>query len=756
MLDVLHRIVQEVNAARGIAQALQIVVDRVAEAMGTDVCSAYLVEGDDVRRLILTATRGLNASAVGHVRLGLEEGLVGLVAEREEPVNLDEADRHHRYRYFAETGEEHFHSFLGVPVIHYRRLMGVLVVQHRRRRRFDDAEVAFLVTVAAQLAGAIAHARATGDMEDLRLHGARGRNLPLMGVAGATGVAIGQARVVYTVDELAEVPDRQPDDIEREQAQFHAAVEAVRADIQDLAQVMSSSLPASELALFDVYLRILDGQSLVSDTLRRIGEGNWAAGAVRDAIANYARRFEEMDDPYLRERASDIRDIGRRLLMKLATASGDRRPMAEATVLVGQEVNASQLAEVDRDKLAGVVSATGSHNSHVAILARALGVPAVMGVSDLRTAAVDGKNIIVDGYSGRIYLEPSETVLDEYHRLFREEAEFSEGLRPLLGLASETADGHRVRLYVNTGLISDIESSRHVGCDGVGLHRTEFPFMIRERFPGEDEQYRIYRELLEAFAPLPATLRTLDVGGDKGLPYFPIRDENPFLGWRGIRVTLDHPEIFMTQIRAMLRASQGLGNLRIMFPMVSRLEEVDQAVRLVRRARDELAEEGVDVPLPPLGAMVEVPAAVYQADSLAQRLDFLSVGSNDLAQYILAVDRNNPRVADLYDELHPAVLRAVKSVAEAGRRWGKPVTVCGGMAGSAGTALLLLGMGLDGLSMSSTGLLRVKAVVRSFTLVEAEELLERALELEYPDQIRALIRETLEARGLGGLIRAGK
>jgi len=309
---------------------------------------------------------------------------------------------------------------------------------------------------------------------------------------------------------------------------------------------------------------------------------------------------------------------------------------------------------------------------------------------------------------------------------------------------------------VNTGLLSDIGSSLQTGCDGVGLHRTEFPFMVRDRFPGEEEQARLYREVISAFSPRPVTLRTLDVGGDKMLPYFPIQDENPFLGWRGIRMTLDHPEIFMTQIRAMLRASEGYDNLQIMFPMISRLEEVEEAKRLTFRALQELREEGLTITDPRLGAMVEVPAAVYQAESLAYRLDFLSVGTNDLAQYLLAVDRNNSRVASLYDELHPAVLRAVNEVADIGRRTGTPVTVCGGMAGDPGIALLLFAMGMEGLSMSSVGLLRVKWVIRSFKQWEAQDLLERALSMEYPNEVRALIRDALESKGLGSLTRAGK
>jgi phosphotransferase system enzyme I (PtsP) len=756
MLEILHRIVEQVNAARDLAQALRIIVDEVASATDAEVCSVYLVRENEPL-LDLMATRGLNPDAVGRVSLQFSEGLVGLVGERAEPINLQNADEHPRFRYFPETGEERFHSFLGVPIIHYRELLGVLVVQRQSRQRFDDAVVAFLVTMAAQLAGVIAHARASGGIDALRSRdGAPRRNRPLSGVPGATGVGIGLGFVFDTPTVLDEVPDRAPEDVSHEEVAFLNALRAVRNDVDELAERLRGTLPEGERALFDVYLHILNGRTLVEGVVSRIRAGNWAAGAVRDAVDEQVAMFEEMEDPYFRERGSDIRDIGRRLLLKLAQSGEERATVPENAVLVGQEVNASQLAEIPPGRLAGVVSASGSANSHVAILARALGIPAVMGVSDLRASALEGRELIVDGYRGRVFVSPTRAVRREYRRLQREEAEISEGLKSLQHLPAESLDGQPIRLYVNTGLISDITPSLEVGCDGVGLHRTEFPFMIRERFPGEEEQTDLYRRVLEAFAPRPVTLRTLDVGGDKTLPYFPIHDENPFLGWRGIRMTLDHPEIFLTQIRAMLRAAQGLSNLQIMFPMVSRLEEVDEAIRLTERAISELREEGVDAERPRLGAMVEVPAAVYQAHSLAQRLDFMSVGSNDLAQYLLAVDRNNSRVASLYDELHPAVLRAVNDVANVGRATGTPVTVCGGMAGDPAIALLLFGMGMSGLSMSSAGLLRVKWVIRSFRYQEAKALLEQALTLEYPGEIRALLREALESHGLGSLTRPGK
>jgi phosphotransferase system enzyme I (PtsP) len=753
MLDTLHRIVQEVNAARSLKHALGIIVHRVAEAMGVDVCSVYLVD-HEADEYVLMATLGLNPAAVGKVRLRRGEGLVGLVGERAEPVNLDNADQHPRFRYFPETGEERFHAFLGVPIIHFRQLLGVLIVQQEEARQFGDDDVAFLMTMAAQLSGAIAHSELSGEIDGL--HDAALPRVGLQGIAGAPGVAIGEALVVYASANLNAVPDRRVEDPDLEVQLFLAAVQAVRAEVTQLAKSLAGTIPAEEQMLFDAYLRMLDSGSVVDETVELIWQGSWAPGALRDTIGKYITLFTEMEDPYLSERASDIRDIGRRLLMRLQQDSGDTRVIPPNSILVGYEISASQLAEIPRERLVGVLSARDTGNSHVAILARALGIPAVMGVSDLPVSRMEGKQLILDGYAGRVFVSPTPAVRKEYRRLIREEAELTAGLRLLRDVPAETADGIPLHLHANTGLLSDLNSSLDVGCDGIGLHRTEFPFMVRDRFPGEEEQAAIYRQVLTPFAPRPVVLRTLDIGGDKPLPYFPVNEVNPFLGWRGIRLTLDHPEIFLTQLRAMLRANAGLGNMRIMFPMVSQTDEIDQAMLLLERAHAELCDEGRVVELPPVGVMIEVPAAIFQVERMVQRVDFISIGTNDLTQYLLAVDRNNPRVARLYDELHPAVLRALQWLVQSAHQYGKPISVCGSMAGDPAGALLLIGMGVDSLSMSATSILRIKHAARSISQARMQSLLVQALDMETAHEVRALLNGVLEDSGLGGLVRAGR
>ena len=754
MLDTLRRIVQDVGAAKDLDEALDLIVNKVKAAIHADVCSVYLTDFS-TRHHVLMATEGLRKEAVGKVRLPMFRGLVGLVCERAEPLNLDDAPSHERYLFVAETGETRYHGFLGAPIIQNRRVLGVLVVRQQERRRFADDEVNLLLTIAAQLAGAITHAQANGELV-MNLNEGPGRDRHLQGRSGASGVAIGRVVVAYPPADLEAVPDRQAEDAEAELRKFEAAVSAVERDLRLLKDRVGDELPEEDRALFDVWLMMVRADTLVERAEELIREGSWAPAALRQTIKEHAKVFEAMDDVYLRERASDILDLGRRVLMYLQAETPRITDYPEGTILVGEDVSAIQFAEVPRNRLAGIVSATGSSLSHVAILARAMGVPAVMGVTDLPVSRMEGRPVIVDGYRGRVYVSPPPAVREEYERLARDERALSHELEGLKELPSETTDGVHVPLYLNTGLISEMSLLGVEEAEGVGLYRTEFPFMVRDRFPGETVQMGIYRQVLEAFHPRPVVLRTLDIGGDKPLPYFPVEESNPFLGWRGVRISLDHPEIFLTQVRAMLRAAVGLGNLQIMLPMVSTAGEVDELQMLIRRAHDELEEEGYAVAMPRIGVMIEVPAAVYQAEALARRVEFLSVGTNDLTQYLLAVDRNNARVAELYDDLHPAVLRALMQVVEGARKFNRPVSVCGELAGNPLAVPLLLGMGIESLSMSAGSLLRIKWVVRSLGRVRARQLLQAAMRMEEAYQVKRFMAAALEDMGLGGLVRPGK
>ncbi len=742
----LRWIVRDVSRSPTFEQALETLVRRVRTELGVTLCSIYLLD-DKGENCILRASsdRELKENA-SHTSLKISEGLVGRVVRRGEPVNLEYAPGHAEFVHLPGISRENLNSFLAVPVAHRGRMVGVIVVQRVERERFSADAEAFLQTLSAQLAMLIAEARTEA------LFSEEGAELPpgavFQGVSGVAGVGIGAAVVIAPQQDLYKIPWRRSEDPGSEKVRFQQCLRRVRQDIKQIGEQLGEKLPAAELGLFDVYLRILDNDGLAREIIERIDRGEWAEGAVSHVSVEHAEQFARMDDEYLSERASDILDLGRRLLHALEQSEPEKREYPEEFILVGEELSVSELGAAPAESLRGLVSMRGSRNSHVAILARSLGIPSVMGVQALPLMRIDNCLLVVDGTRAQVQVAPREEQLRHYREILERQRSESEDLAALRDLPCETKDGHRVSLLVNTGLSTDISRSLESRAEGVGLYRTEILFTLRNQFPAEEEQLHLYRKHLEAFAPLPVTMRTLDIGGDKALPYFPIREENPFLGWRGIRVTLDHPELFILQVRAMLRASEGLNNLRIMLPMLSNLEQLAQALQLIQRAHTELLEEEMQLQLPPIGVMIEVPAAVYQAREYARRVDFLSVGSNDLTQYLLAVDRNNSQVADLYQSLHPAVLRALNEVVQGARAEGKPAAVCGELAGEPLGAVLLVAMGYDALSMGAANLLRVKSALRKLDLGLAGEVLSQAMQQENAEQVRTGALQKLEQEGL--------
>ena len=754
----LRRIVQKVSATEDLNEALQLAVLLVKETITkADACSIFVVD-EDQGEYVLAATDGLNPDLVGKIRLKFGVGLIGYIGERGEPVNLDDATTHEQYFLIKEAGEEKMHGFLGVPITHSREVLGVLTVQQFEKAAFDETEdEAFLVTLSTQLGAIIADAQSKGLLwkkpveEVVSL-----KEVIFSGSACSPGVGVGRSLVVYPLADLYAVPDKPAEDITAEMALLDNAIESAKSEIRRLRDSISENLKDDAMGLFDAYMRMLESASLVEKIKQEIIAGQWAQAALRMVIQQHITSFESMDDPYLKERAVDLRDLGQRILFHLQSQEKKKIPYHPHTILVGEEITPAALAEIPEEYLSGIVSVRGSSNSHAAILARAMGIPAVMGVSGLSINKVGESELIIDGYYGQIYINPSHATRLEFEKLVQEEKELDAELEGLRKLPAETLDGESISLFVNTGIISDVGRALRVGAEGVGLYRTEVSYMARDRFPSEEEQRKLYRQMLSVFSPRPVYMRTLDVGGDKALPYFPIKEDNPFLGWRGIRITLDHPEIFLVQLRAMMRADIGLDNLYILLPMVSSISEVEETQRLIAQAHSELLDEGHEAKLPPLGVMIEVPSAVYQARDLAKRVDFLSVGTNDLVQYLLAVDRNNARVTNLYDTLHPAVLRALMQIIESVRQEGVRVSICGEMAGDPVSVILLLAMGFDSLSISAMRLPRMKWVIRTFTMAKAKVLLEEVLQMDDPVEIRCHMELALEEAGLGGLIRAGR
>lgn len=760
MLNELRRIVTEVAQSADLRTALNLIARRVRDVLNVDVCSVYVLTRPvppQEAQLLLQATEGLNQSMIGQVMLALDEGLVGLVARRAEPVNLENAPDHPAYKFISDIGEEPYHGFLGVPIIYRGDVLGVLVVQSLARRKFSADQESFLVTLASQLASGIRQAQVSGELSQPQAPATDvGAAVIARGLPGSPGVVFGTAVSLLDSVDLESVVDRPVEDPAFELQILQSAIDAVRAEFAQLKEDFARAAGnADENILFDAFIMMLGSGSFVGSMESRVLAGMSASAALRDTVREHAAVFENMSDPYLRERAQDVRDLGARILLKLKARTEADRPLPERIVLIGRDLSASHLAEIPTHRLVGIVSSSGTGSSHLAILARALGIPAAMGVSDLPISSLNGQEVVVDGYRGLLIVRPFGSFRQELLRLAQEEAQLTAGLKVLRDLPAQSLDGYRMGMYVNIGLLADMAPSMTVGAEGIGLYRTEVPFQIRKQFPGEEEQSAIYREALETFRGKEVVLRTLDVGGDKPLSYFPIKEDNPFLGWRGIRLVLDHPEIFLTQIRAMLRASVGLDNLSILLPMIGSVEELETAKAYIFQALNEVREEGENISTPRLGVMIEVPSAVYLIDIIASMVDFLSIGTNDLTQYILAVDRNNERVAARYDALHPAVLRAIVEVVDASHLLGREVTVCGELAGDPMGAVLLLGMGIDVLSMSAGSLPRVKWVIQSFKQADARQILSTALECSRPGQIRSILSAALEERGLGGLIRAG-
>ena len=745
-LILLEDISRIVVASHDLGQTLDHVTGLLAERLGVEVCSIYLHEGG---RLVLRATRGLSPGAVGRVSMTPDEGLTGLAFQTGEPVNVERAEEHPRFKFFPGIGEEAFRSFLGVPLIHRKRTTGVLAVQTATPRRFTADEVRLLVTAASQVSTLIANARLLDTQARTEPPPGPGRHEGfLRGIPVSPGVGRGEAYPLTEELGLEAFPEPVPEDPGAEVRRLEAALEASVADVEGLRDQVTEALSEEEGAIFHAHLLILEDRSLRRKIRDRILAGESASQAVVAVARGYIAAFLRLEDPYLRERAADVRDVALRVLRHLREDLG--RPadvrFPGPTVVIARDLTPSRFVHLLQPNLRGVILARGGRNSHTAILARSAGVPAVMGVEAL--PHVDpGTPVILDGNTGLVYLDPSEPVAREYERLEADSAELEADLRSHVGEPAVTLDGAPVRVLGNAALLSDIPRILEAGGEGVGLYRTEFPFLIRPRFPDEEEQLAIYRRILEALGGRQATLRTLDVGGDKTLPYLTLpREDNPHLGWRSIRVSLEMEEPFRIQVRALLRASRH-GPVRIVFPMISTVEECRRARQILDEETEALRRGGLEVGPVPVGIMVEVPSAALVLDRLAPWADFFSLGTNDLVQYVMAVDRANPRVAHLYEPLHPAVLGLIDRVVHTARELGRPVGVCGEMASRGLGAAALLALGVTELSASPGALPRVRRLVQTVEMAPLRELRPELLAAAEAGRVRELLARELSRQG---------
>ena len=701
------------------------IVREIAKNMVAEVCSLYVLRADSV--LELYATEGLNPGSVHLAQLRLGQGLVGTIAASARALNLSDAQTHPAFAYLPETGEEIYNSFLGVPVLRAGRTLGVLVVQNKTKRSYRDDEVEALETIAMVIAEMIA----AGDLARLIRPGMEldlTRPASFRGLAFNEGVGLGH---VVLHEPRIVVTNLFNEDIEEELKRLDAALGSLRLSIDDMMSRREVAFEGEHRAVLEAYRMFAHDRGWVRRLEEAIHNGLSSEAAVEKVQSDMRARMTHMTDPYLRERMSDFDDLANRLLRQLM---GRGPEMVAATlpkdaIVVARQMGAAELLDYPREKLRGLVLEEGSITSHVVIVARAMGIPVAGQLKGVVSMSENGDAIIVDGEDGTVQLRPQPDVEAAYAEKVRFRARRQELYRELRDKPSVSKDGVHVDLMMNAGLAVDLPQLAESGAAGIGLFRTELQFMVAATFPRAEAQERLYRDVLDSAKGRPVTFRTIDIGGDKVLPYFrgAAQEENPALGWRAIRLTLDRPGLLRTQVRALLRAAGG-GELRVMLPMVTELGEIVQAREIIDREVRHLSRHAYLLPTTmKVGAMVEVPALLWQLDELMEAVDFVSVGSNDLFQFVMATDRGNAQLSDRFDPLSVPFLRVLKQIADAGARANTPVTLCGELAGRPISAMTLIGLGYRSISMSPAAIGPVKAMLCELQVGRLEDLLSAAL-----------------------------
>jgi phosphotransferase system enzyme I (PtsP) len=701
------------------------IVREIASNMVAEVCSLYVLRADAV--LELYATEGLNPGSVHLAQLKLGQGLVGTIAASARPLNLPDAQTHPAFAYLPETGEEIYNSFLGVPVLRAGRTLGVLVVQNRTKRHYRDDEVEALETTAMVIAEMIA----TGDLSRLTRPGLEldlRRPMSLKGLPFNDGVGLGH---VILHEPRVVVTNLFNEDSEEEVRRLDRALGSLRLSIDDMLSRRDVAFEGEHRAVLEAYRMFANDRGWVRRLEEAVRNGLTAEAAVEKVQSDMRARMLHMTDPYLRERMSDFDDLTNRLLRQLMGRGPEMLAGAlpKDAIIVARSMGAAELLDYPRDRLRGLVLEDGAATSHVVIVARAMGIPVAGQVDGSVSMSENGDAIIVDGETGTVHLRPQSDLEAAYAEKVRFRARRQELYRELRNKPAETLDGVSVTLLMNAGLAVDLPQLAESGAAGIGLFRTELQFMIASTFPRAEAQEQLYRDVLDAARDRPVTFRTIDIGGDKVLPYFKNAtvEENPALGWRAIRLTLDRPGLLRTQIRALLKAAGGR-ELRIMLPMVTELGEIAQAREIIDKEVRHLSRFAHHLPTSlKLGAMLEVPALLWQLDELMATVDFVSVGSNDLFQFIVATDRGNTQLADRFDPLSVPFLRVLRQIAAAGEETGTPVTLCGELAGKPISAMALIGIGYRSISMSAAAIGPVKAMLTELPHQQLKSFLDDAL-----------------------------
>ena len=721
-------------------ERLDRIVREIASNMVAEVCSLYVLRADSV--LELYATEGLNPTAVHRAQLQIGQGLVGTIAASARSLNLTDAQKHPAFAYLPETGEEIYNSFLGVPVLRAGRTLGVLTVQNRTKRNYREDELEALETTAMVIAEMIA----TGDLARLSRPGL---DLDLSRPTSFTGLAfnegIGLGHVVLHEPRIV-VTNLFNEDSEEEIRRLESALGSLRLSIDDMLSRREVASEGEHRAVLEAYRMFAHDQGWVRRIEEAVRNGLTAEAAVEKVQSDMRARMMHMTDPYMRERMSDFDDLANRLLRQLMGRGPETlaESLPKDAIIVARSMGAAELLDYPRERLRGVVLEDGAITSHIVIVARAVGIPVAGQVTGAVSMAENGDAIIVDGDAGRVHLRPQSDVEAAYAEKVRFRAKRQELYRELRGRPSVTKDGVAVDLMMNAGLAVDLPQLAESGAAGIGLYRTELQFMVAATFPRAEQQEELYRHVLDVARDKPVTFRTIDIGGDKVLPYFKNAkpEENPALGWRAIRLTLDRPALLRTQIRALLKAAGGR-ELKVMFPMVTEIGEIRQARELIDREVRYLSRFAHHLPTSlKLGAMLEVPALMWQLDELMKAVDFVSVGSNDLFQFVMATDRGNALLSDRFDPLSVPFLRVLKQIADAGRKSGTPVTLCGELAGRPISAMALVGLGYRSISMSPAAIGPVKAMLAELPAEELTAMLDDLLgRLDGGTNVRGLLEE---------------
>jgi phosphotransferase system enzyme I (PtsP) len=729
------------------------IVHLVADRAHSEVCSLYLLD-EDQHTLVLRASHGLTPESIGKVKLQIGEGLTGKVAAEQQVLAVINPQNHPDYRFFHETGEEQFHTFVGIPLQDRSASIGVLVIQTRDIHHFSDDELATLTTIAFQVASIVVNARLLDTLHRYETPGpplpasaatetgnaATPQTISLYGKMAYPGIITGPVTILDHDYGFADIFDECNIDIDAELTRLDDALRQTRIQTLYLEKRVAAQLSQEDAAIFHTHLMILEDRGLIERLHHLIEERHSAPYALKKVINGYLAAFARMEDPYLRERAADMEDVGRRLLANLVGRAPEGLQLSQPSILVAKRLLPSDMAILDHEKIKGIVLESNEANSHSVIMAKGLGIPTIIGVEGVTTHISPNDYLILDANAGCLYPNPSANIIAEYQRLEQDRLQEKERLLLLRDVAAVTRDGQQVFLRANIGLISDVDVAINHGAQGVGLYRTEFLYMTHSGFPDRNQQYQLYKKVVEKFAGMPVTIRTLDIGGDKSLPYFrQPQENNPFMGWRSIRISLDYPDIFQVQLEAILMAATA-GPLRLLFPMISNLNEIRSCKELVRQAAQQLEMEGIPCQQHvQIGAMIELPAAIHLAPHLAKEVDFFALGTNDLIQYLLAADRSNPRVQNHYDPLHPAVLQSIDRLVSVTRSEGTELCVCGEMATDPACLLALIGLGIRDFSLSAPYIPQLKSIINQLDSGAAEAIIRQALELGDSSDIRHLL-----------------